>query len=65
MAGSLHVPRLDVHAVDRLVDQTPLDQVLEDEGSRAKVEEPLKECRAGKHSLHWIEGRKNEISVSR
>lgn len=40
-----------MHAVNGLADQAPLDQVLEDEAPRTKVEEPLKECRASKQSL--------------
>lgn len=63
MPGRSHVPRLDVQAVDGLVDQPPLNQVLKNEGSRTKVQEPLKERRASKHSLHWTKGRKNENPV--
>lgn len=44
-------PGVDVHAVDRLADQSELEQQLKDDTARAEVQEPLKECRPRQHGL--------------
>ena len=46
-----------MHSEDGLVDITPLDQVLEDEGSGTKVEKSLEERHGSKHGLHNTKGR--------
>lgn len=37
VSGSVEVPGVKVHAVHGLVDQTPLDEVLEQEAGRTEV----------------------------
>lgn len=48
----IYPPGVDVHAEDSPTDEVELDEVAEDEATKAKVQEPLKERCARQHGLH-------------